>query len=120
MKTARGFYSKEFKLNAVKLYINRERGKSISTLAKELKISAPTLSAWVLYYRDRGEDGLVENITEVNCKAYEALKLNSLKTELDVMQQAYNGLKKQLIEITKERDNMKKAIETFVSSLVSN
>lgn len=106
MPNAKGFYSKEFKLNAVKLYINRDRKKkqSITSISKDLKISNATLGNWVLLYREKGEEGLEEFTPIPNL--YESLKLKTLKGELDTMQKAYNGIKNELSAVIKERDNL--------------
>lgn len=134
MTEAKGFYSKEFKLKAVKLYINRKKDENLTSICNNLKISSPTLHKWVLLYRDKGEEGLIETETSQNSRVYDTLKLNSLKNELDVMQQAYNDLKnelsimikerdslssiqKELEIVTKERDTLRKAIEVFVKTV---
>lgn len=106
MAGAKGFYSKEFKLNAVKLYINRDRKnrQSLKSTAEELKISNTTLSNWVLLYRDKGEEGLADFTPLSN--VHESLKLKTLKGELDAMRQAYNGIKNELSVVIKERDSL--------------
>ena len=49
-------YSVEFKLRAVKLYL--EEGYSADMVAEELGIGRSTISAWAKRYREEGEAGL--------------------------------------------------------------
>ena len=49
-------YAQEFKLQAVKLYV--EEGYTAPVVAEELGIGLSTLTAWARLYRERGEEGL--------------------------------------------------------------
>lgn len=104
MAAAKGFYSKEFKLNAVKLYINRKKGQTLTSIAKDLKIATITFSNWVLLYREKGEEGL-EEYAPLHA-LYEPVKLKTIKAELEAMTQAYNGIKNELSAVIKERDSL--------------
>ncbi|ASJ55597.1 transposase [Brevibacillus formosus] len=59
MGDIRKTYSKDFKLKAVRLYLDGERG--YKTLTKELGLSDPSiLRRWVKYYKEEGIQGLDE------------------------------------------------------------
>jgi transposase-like protein len=53
-------YTKEFKLNAVKLRMNLKKGERIKCLTKNLKILPATLYNWVVLYKEKGEEGFAE------------------------------------------------------------
>ena len=57
-------YSFEFRLRAVKLYL--EEGYSAEMVAEELNIGRSTISAWVKHYREDGEAGLENHHPVVN------------------------------------------------------
>lgn len=86
-------YDKEFKLNAVKLY--KEGVKGLEGIAKDLGIPASTLYAWVRAF-DKG--GIEEFSGSGNIKPS--------NTEL-------YRLKRELADITMERDILKKALAIF-------
>lgn len=108
------YYSKKFKLNAVKLYINYKGEKSIKRVAEELKVSKTSLGYWILDYRDKGEDSFKDND---NDKYTPDENIDILMAELQSMNLAYNGLKKELCMVMKERDSLKKAAENFLEML---
>ena len=92
MKSAKK-YEREFKLNAVKLY--RESGKSYEEIAKNLGISKSTLYAWIQEYKENGEDSFPGSGILKPCN-----------------EELYR-LKKQLADVTMERDILKKAVAIF-------
>lgn len=84
-------YDKEFKLNAVKLYLAND--KSVDTIAQDLGVSRASLGHWVSQYKREGEksfpgSGYVRD---------EELKI----------------LKRELYIVRQERDILKKAIAIF-------
>ncbi len=84
-------YDKEFKMNAVKLYLSND--KSIEIIAKDLRVSRASLGHWVNQYKREGErsfPGSGHVIDE---------ELKALKRELHLMKQ--------------ERDILKKAVAIF-------
>ena len=87
-------YDREFKINTVKLY--RESGKKLEEIATNLGIPKPTLYSWIREFKEHGEDsfhgsGLIKPCNE----------------------EVYR-LKKQLAEVTMERDILKKAAAIFL------
>jgi transposase-like protein len=48
-------YDKEFKLNAVKLYLANKGSKSIRVIAEDLGISRPSLVYWIKDYKTHGD-----------------------------------------------------------------
>lgn len=52
-------YSFEFKLKAVKLYLQEDYSRSF--ICEQINVSLSTLSKWIKLYRDYGEDGLRPN-----------------------------------------------------------
>ena len=97
MKQVRIRHSKEFKVKAVEL--SHQRGK-VQQVADELKINVETLRVW----RKAFKEGRLEE----NSKAPQKVKS---KEELELAQ-----LKKELYEITLERDILKKAVGIFSKS----
>ena len=86
-------YDKEFKLNAVKLY--QESGEKSGEIANNLGIPKSTLSTWIKEYEVNKEksfrgSGVIKNSNE-----------------------EVHLLKKQLADITMERDILKKAVAIF-------
>jgi len=57
-------YSVDFKLRAVKLYL--EEGYSADMVSEELGIGRSTISAWAKRYREEGEAGLAYHMPAVN------------------------------------------------------
>lgn len=89
-------YDKEFKLNAVKLYL--ESGRSYSQIATELGIPSTSLVGWVhAYRRDKTE-------------AFPG-KGHVKASDEEVMQ-----LRKELAIAREERDILKKALGIFSSA----
>ena len=86
-------YDREFKINAVKLY--RESGKSLQQMGEDLGIPKPTLHAWVEEFKEQGENSFSGSG-----------KLKPCNEEL-------YRLKKQLANVTMERDILKKAVAIF-------
>lgn len=86
-------YDKEFKLNAIKLY--RESGKRCCEIAQNLGIPKSTLYAWVIEYKKDGENSFPGS--------------GILKPSNEELYR----LKKQLADVTMERDILKKAVAIF-------
>lgn len=86
-------YDREFKLNAIKLY--RESRKPMRQICEELDIPASTFHGWVKEFATYGEE----------CFPGSG-KLKPCNEELYL-------LKKQLADVTMERDILKKAIAIF-------
>lgn len=89
-------YDKEFKLNAVKLYITS--GKSYSVISSELGIPTNTLVTWVRSHKKDGAEIFPG-------KGY----LKSSDVELA-------KLRKELADVREERDILKKALGIFSSA----
>ena len=87
-------YDREFKINAVKLY--RESGKGLEGAAKNLGISKATLYTWVKEFKEHGEDSFPGSGVLKPCN-----------------EEIYR-LKKQLADVTMERDILKKAAAIFL------
>lgn len=86
-------YDKEFKLNAIKLY--QESGKGYEEIAQNLGIPKSTLYAWILEYKENGESSFPGS--------------GILKPSNEELYR----LKKQLADVTMERDILKKAVAIF-------
>ena len=86
-------YDREFKLNSVKLY--KEGGKSKNQLCRDLGIPESTFSGWIKEFEAHGEEIFPGSG-----------KLKPYHEELYL-------LKKQLADVTMERDILKKAIAIF-------
>lgn len=86
-------YDKEFKINAVKLV--QEEGKKITEVAYGLGIPEATLYNWIKEYKINGDAGFRGSGNIKTCNE-------------EVM-----SLKKQLAEVTMERDILKKAVAIF-------
>jgi transposase len=52
-------YDKEFKLNAVKLYLANKGSKSIRAIAEDLRVSRPSLGHWIMDYKTQGDKSFV-------------------------------------------------------------
>lgn len=88
-------YDKEFKLNAVKLYI--QSGRSYQQVGDELGVPSATLVGWVLAHKKEGEEAFPG-------KGH----LKSSDTEMA-------QLRKELAIAREERDILKKALGIFSS-----
>ena len=86
-------YDREFKLNTVKLY--RESQKPMRQICKELDIPISTLSDWIKEFEAHGEESFPGSG-----------KLKPCNKELYL-------LRKQLADVTMERDILKTAIAFF-------
>lgn len=87
-------YDREFKLNAVKLY--RESGKTLENLGQDLGVPKTTLAGWIKEFKEQGEDSFPGKGKLLPCN-----------------EELYR-LKKQLAEVTMERDILKKATAIFL------
>jgi transposase len=88
-------YDKEFKLNAVKLYLANKGSKSIRALAEDLGVSGASLGHWIMNYKTQGDKSFVGSGYVVN------QEVRDLKRELQLVKQ--------------ERDILKKAVAIFSS-----
>ena len=86
-------YDREFKLNAVKFY--RESQKPMRQICKELDLPISTLNGWVKEFEAHGEESFPGSGKLKPCN-----------------EEVYR-LKKQLADVTMERDILKKAIAIF-------
>jgi transposase-like protein len=86
-------YDKEFKLNAVKLY--QESGKKCGEIAKNLGVPKSTLCTWIKEYEVNKDKGF---------RGSGFVKPSNEEIHL---------LKKQLADVTMERDILKKAVAIF-------
>lgn len=86
-------YDREFKINAVKLY--RESGKTLEEVGKGLGIPKTTLYVWVEEFKEHGENSFPGSGVLKPCN-----------------EEVYR-LKKQLADMTMERDILKKAVAIF-------
>ncbi len=86
-------YDKEFKLSAVKLYL--DSGRSVRQLSSELGIAASTLSDWIKAYNASGKEGFAG------------------KGHIKASDEEWVKLRKELAIVTEERDILKKALGIF-------
>lgn len=86
-------YDREFKINSIKLY--RESQKSMTQICKDLGIPISTFATWVREFADNGEESFPGSG-----------KLKPCNEEMF-------RLRKQLADVTMERDILKKAIAIF-------
>lgn len=86
-------YDKEFKLNSIKHY--RESQKSMTQVCKDLGIPTSTFATWLKEFVENGEDSFPGSGKLQPCN-----------------EEVYR-LKKQLADVTLERDILKKAIAIF-------
>ena len=89
-------YDKEFKLNAVKLYLSR--GGSYSQVSKELGIPEATLAGWVHSHKKSGESAFPGK-GHLMAEGAEVVKLQ-----------------RELARTREERDILKKALGIFSST----
>lgn len=87
-------YDREFKINAIKLY--RESGKSVEEVARNLGVPKATLYSWIKEFKEHGEDSFPGSGLLKPCN-----------------EEVYR-LKKQLADVTMERDILKKAAAIFL------
>ena len=88
-------YDKEFKLNAIQLYL--ASGRSYQQVSEEIGIPIGTLVTWVKWYKQDGKDAFPG-------KGY----IKASDAELV-------GLRKELAVVREERDILKKALGIFSS-----
>lgn len=86
-------YDREFKLNSIKYY--REGQKSMTTVCQDLGIPLSTFATWLKEFKESGEDSFPGS-----------WKLKPCHDEI-------YKLRKQLADVTMERDILKKAIAIF-------
>jgi len=84
-------YDKEFKINAVKIYLSND--KSIEKIALDLGISRASLGHWIKQYRHEGE--------------------RSFPGSGHVVEEELRSLKRELYLVRQERDILKKAVAIF-------
>ena len=87
-------YTKEFKVEAVKLVI--DQGMKVSDVAKDLGVSYPALTTWVKQYRNSSDSAFPG------------------KGKLSPEDEKVRQLEQQLKRMTMERDILKKAMAYFV------
>ena len=87
-------YDREFKINSIKLY--RESGKKLEEIAENLGIPKSTLYVWVQEFKQSGEGSFPGS------------------GQLKPCNEEIYRLKKQLAEVTMERDILKKAAAIFL------
>jgi transposase len=87
------YYDKEFKMNAVQLYLANKDSKSIRVIAGDLGVSRVSLGHWIMDYKKKGESCFVGSG-------------NSFDKEL-------RDLKRELHLVKQERDILKKAVAIF-------
>jgi len=88
-------YDKEFKLNAVRLYLANKGTKSIKDIAEDLGISRASLGHWITSYKTEGDKGFVGSGHVIN--------------------QEVRDLRRELQFVRQERDILKKAVAIFSS-----
>ena|SRR5579871_4892897 len=83
-------YDKEFKVNAVKLYLANKDSKSIRNIANDLGVSHASLGHWIMDYRNKGNGCFVGsgNVSDQ--------ELKELRRELHIVRQERDILKKAL------------------------
>jgi transposase-like protein len=86
-------YDREFKINAVKLY--RESGKTLEEIGQDLGIPKTTLYGWIEEFKEHGKNSFPGSGSLKPCN-----------------EELYR-LKKQLADVTMERDILKKAVAIF-------
>lgn len=85
-------YDADFKRSSAELYINGNQ--TVETVSQHLGVPESTLYTWITEYRKRGE------------KSFKPKELSAHEKEV-------LALKKQLSDVTTERDILKKAIAIF-------
>jgi transposase-like protein len=103
------YYTIEFKLKAVKAYLDNKGEQNISDVARDFGIPRSCMSSWINKYKT-----LQEFLPNTDPET-----LDSLKKEIEDLDQAMKGLKKELQIVINARDTLKKAIDIFFK-LVNN
>ena len=98
MKQVRTHYSKDYKIKAVEL--SHTDGNSVREIAEQLKINPETLRLWRKAYR------------EGNLK----LDGDAPRKQKSKEEEELDRLRKELYEVTLERDILKKAVGIFSKS----
>ena len=95
MRKSARVYDKEFKLNAVKLYLEGRGTRGLEKVATDLGIPPATLYNWIKLYAAGGAEEFVGsgNLKPSNAEVYQ--------------------LRRKLAETTAERDILKKALAIF-------
>jgi transposase len=93
MEKAKQTYTKEFKLEAVRLW--QRSGKSQSQIARDLGIADSTLSHWCLRFAERGDQAFPGS------------------GHLPPLEEENRHLKREIELLRQERDVLKKAISIF-------
>ncbi len=84
-------YDKEFKINAVKVYLSND--KSIEQIALDLGISRASLGHWIKQYKREGD--------------------KSFPGSGHVVEEELRALRRELYLVRQERDILKKAVAIF-------
>src|SRR5262245_29652605 len=90
-----GYYDAEFKCNAVELYLSGE--KPLRLLGKELGVATSTFAKWVKEYEAHGQGAFPG------------------KGHLKPEDAALKNLQKEIEQVKRERDILKKALAIFSS-----
>ena len=85
MSSTNNRYDEEFKAHAVKMVV--EKGRSVSTVAKELGVSSPAIRRWVKL-STQGEDSTAKRLAELEREN------RKLKKELSDTKETVEVLKK--------------------------
>ena len=93
LKKERRKFTKTFKLDAVRL--TEEAGRSVASVARELDIGANLLHRWRKQYLDHSEEAFPG------------------KGHLQSKDEEIRQLRRELTDVTEERDILKKAIAVF-------
>ena len=93
LKKERRKFTKRFKLDAVRL--TEEAGRSVASVARELDIGANLLHWWRKQYSDHSEEAFPG------------------KGHLQSKDEEIRQLRRELTDVTEERDILKKAIAVF-------
>jgi transposase len=89
-------YEDEFKKKIIKLHL--EEGRTLKSISEEYKVSRASISLWIKKYREE---------CEIN---------HDTEQEYNSMQEV-NRLRKQLEEVKKENDFLKKAAAFFAKEI---
>lgn len=97
-------YTQEFKNSAIQLALNSE--KSVKAVATDLDMSDKTLHGWLRAYKQK-------NNLEVNRRIS-----NNSSTHKESMEEENRRLRKELSEVKKEREILKKAAAYFAKEVL--
>ncbi len=89
-------YSKEFKLEAIRLY--ESSGKSMREIEEELGISGGLLNKWRARQRENGQEAFVGKGHQTGLEE----ELRRLKRENEILRQERDVLKKALVVFSKD------------------